>query len=142
MANGGKGEPGATIMTRTALLGAAALAILAGLGVASGQEPPQTMESFNEMPAFWAVTGVRSDDVLHLRDVPNADSKSLARIPFNARGLKHLGCRRNEMPFEDWVKLNKEARKSALMQWCRVEYRGQQGWVAGRFLKPDDTQKQ
>jgi hypothetical protein len=88
------------------------------------------------------VTGVRADDVLHLRDVPNADSKSLARIPFNARGLKHLGCRRNEMPFEDWVKLNKEARKASLMQWCRVEYNGQQGWVAGRFLKPDETQKQ
>ena len=134
-------------MTRTALLaallGAAALAILAGLGaaVAGAQESPQTLDSFSEMPAFWAVTGVRPDDVLHLRDVPNADSKSLARIPFNARGLKHLGCRRNEMPFEDWVKLNKEARKSALMQWCRVEFKGQQGWVAGRFLKPDESQK-
>ena len=134
-------------MTRTAPLVAAALVILAGLGVAAAktgaraQERPETLESFNEMPAFWAVTGVRSDDVLHLRDVPSADSKSLARIPFNARGLKHLGCRRNEMPFEDWVKLNKEARRSALMQWCRVEYNGRQGWVAGRFLKPDDTQK-
>jgi len=134
-------------MTRTALLaallGAAALAILAGLGaaVAGAQESPQTLDSFSEMPAFWAVTGVRPDDVLHLRDVPNADSKSLARIPFNAHGLKHLGCRRNEMPFEDWVKLNKEARKSALMQWCRVEFKGQQGWVAGRFLKPDESQK-
>jgi hypothetical protein len=129
-------------MTRTASLGAAALFILAGLGVAAGaEERPQSLEQFNEMPAFWAVTGVRSDDVLHLRDVPSADSKSLAGIPYNARGLKHLGCRRNEMPFEDWIKLNKEARKAALMQWCRVEYKGQQGWVAGRFLKPDDTQK-
>ena len=135
-------------MTRTAPLVAAALVILAGLGVAAAQtcvwaqERAETLESFNEMPDFWAVSGVRYDDVLHLRDVPNADSKSLARIPFNARGLKHLGCRRNEMPFEDWVKLNKEARKSALMQWFRVEFKGLQGWVAGRFLKPDDTQKQ
>jgi hypothetical protein len=136
-------------MTRTAPLGAAALIILAGLGVVGAktgvhaEEATQSrgVDTFDEMPAFWAVTGVRSDDVLHLRDVPNADSKSLARIPFNARGLKHLGCRRNEMPFEDWIKLNKEARKAALMQWCRVEYKGQQGWVAGRFLRPDDTQK-
>jgi SH3-like domain-containing protein len=45
------------------------------------------------------------------------------------------------MPFEDWIKLSKEARKAALMQWCRVEYKGQQGWVAGRFLKPDESQK-
>ncbi len=116
--------------------------ILAGLGAAAGaEERHQSLEQFNEMPAFWAVTGVRSDDVLHLRDVPSADSKSLAGIPFNAKGLKHLGCRRNEMPFEDWIKLNKEARKAALMQWCRVEYKGQQGWVAGRFLKPDESQK-
>jgi SH3 domain-containing protein len=129
-------------MTRTASLGAAALSILAGLGVAAGaEERPQSLEQFNEMPAFWAVTGVRSDDVLHLRDVPSADSKSLAGIPYNAHGLKHLGCRRNEMPFEDWIKLSKEARKAALMQWCRVEYKGQQGWVAGRFLKPDESQK-
>ena len=130
-------------MKHSAFKSAAALLILAGLGAAAGaQEQPQTLDSFSEMPAYWAVTGVRSNDVLHLRDVPSADSKSLAGIPFNAKGLKHLGCRRNEMPFEDWVKLNKEARRAALMQWCRVEYKGKQGWVAGRFLKPDDTQKQ
>ena len=137
-------EIGAIVMTRTAALAVAALVILAwfGVGHTEAQETSRAQDTFNEMPAFWAVTGVRSDDVLHLRDVPNADSKSLARIPFNARGLKHLGCRRNEMPFEDWVKLSKEARKASLMQWCRVEYNGQQGWVAGRFLKPDETQKQ
>jgi hypothetical protein len=130
-------------MKHSAFKSAAALLILAGLGAAAGaQEQPQTLDSFSEMPAYWAVTGVRSNDVLHLRDVPSADSKSLAGIPFNAKGLKHLGCRRNEMPFEDWVKLNKEARRAALMQWCRVEYKGKQGWVAGRYLKPDDTQKQ
>jgi hypothetical protein len=130
-------------MKHSASKSAAALLILAGLGAAAvAQEQPQTLDSFNEMPAYWAVTGVRSNDVLHLRDVPSADSKSLAGIPFNAKGLKHLGCRRNEMPFEDWVKLNKEARRAALMQWCRVEYKGKQGWVAGRYLKPDDTQKQ
>ena len=114
-------------MTRTAALAVAALVILAGFGVghAGAQETSRAQDTFNEMPAYWAVTGV-----------------SLARIPFNARGLKHLGCRRNEMPFEDWVKLSKEARKASLMQWCRVEYNGQQGWVAGRFLKPDETQKQ
>ncbi|HEU4378881.1 MAG TPA: SH3 domain-containing protein [Hyphomicrobiaceae bacterium] len=129
-------------MKHSAFKSAAALLILAGLGAAAGaQEQPQTLDSFSEMPAYWAVTGVRSNDVLHLRDVPSADSKSLAGIPFNAKGLKHLGCRRNEMPFEDWVKLNKEARRAALMQWCRVEYKGKQGWVAGRYLKPDETQK-
>jgi Bacterial SH3 domain len=92
-----------------------------------------------DMPAYWAVTGVSPKDVLHLRDVPSADSKSLAGIPYNAQGLKHLGCRKNEMPFEQWVKLSKPQRQASLMQWCRVEYKGKQGWVAGRYLKPDEA---
>jgi hypothetical protein len=92
-----------------------------------------------EMPAFWAVTGVAADDVLHLRDMPTADSKSLVGIPPNAHGLKHIGCRRNELPFDQWVRLSNEARQAALTQWCRIEYRGIAGWVAGRYLKRDDA---
>ena len=91
-----------------------------------------------EEPAkYWAVNGVKSGDVLYLRDVPSADSKSLGRIPPNARGLKHLGCRRNQPPMDQWVRMSEKARHEAMTQWCRVEYHGQQGWVAGRFLKPD-----
>jgi hypothetical protein len=89
-------------------------------------------------PHSWAVTGVRSDDVLHLRDVPSADSRSLARIPSNARGLKNLGCRRNQPPMDQWVRMSQEQRALALTRWCRVEYRGMQGWVAGRYLRSDD----
>ena len=100
---------------------------VASFGVAAAQE----------MPEYWAVTGVASNDVLNLRDVPSADSKSLAGIPYNARGLKHLGCRRSEISFQDWVQLSKAQRAAANVEWCRVEYRGKQGWVAGRFLKPD-----
>lgn len=96
-------------------------------GGASAEDPPQ----------FWAVTGVSANDVLHLRDVPSADSKSLARIPPNAHGLKHLGCRRNQPPMELWMRMNATQRKEALTQWCRVEYHGMQGWVAGRFLTRD-----
>jgi len=91
----------------------------------------------DDPPAFWAVAGVSSSDVLHLRDVPSADSKSLAQIPANARGLKHLGCRRNQPPMDQWARMNAAQRREALTQWCRVEYHGQEGWVAGRFLKPD-----
>ena len=129
-------------MTRTALLAVAALAILAGLGAAGAraqETTSRTLDTSHEMPAAWAVTGVASNDVLHLRDVPSADSKSIGRIPYNARGLRHLGCRRSEMPFDQWVLLSKAARQAALMQWCRVDYKGQEGWVAGRFLKPDEA---
>lgn len=95
----------------------------------------------SEEPKFWAVAGVKANDVLHLRDVPSADSKSLARIPANARGLKHLGCRRNQPPMDIWVRMSEGAKREALTRWCRIEYRGQQGWVAGRFLTPDPRGK-
>jgi hypothetical protein len=116
-------------MSRTARLVIAACAI-GGVAsaVAAAEDPPK----------FWAVTGVSPNDVLHLRDVPSADSKSLAQIPANAHGLKHLGCRRNQPPMDQWARMNAAQRRQALTQWCRVEYHGQEGWVAGRFLKPDD----
>ncbi|HJZ29816.1 MAG TPA: hypothetical protein VKF35_01860 [Hyphomicrobiaceae bacterium] len=88
-------------------------------------------------PPFWAVTGVSADDVLHLRDVPSADSKSLAGIPSNARGLKNFGCRRGELPFDQWARMGERERRAANTKWCRIEFRGKQGWVAGRFLKED-----
>ena len=53
------------------------------------------------------------------------------------RGLKHLGCRRNQPPMDLWVKMNAAQRREALTEWCRVEYHGKQGWVAGRYLKRD-----
>jgi hypothetical protein len=117
-------------MPRSAQI-AAVVAALAALGYGPLAAPAQ------EMPTHWAVTGVAADDVLHLRDVPSADSRSLARIPHNARGLKHLGCRRNQLPLEQWARMSDNARREALTQWCRVQYRDQQGWVAGRFLRPD-----
>jgi hypothetical protein len=94
-------------------------------------------EEVHATPGFWAVTGVAPDDVLHLRDVPSAESKSLAGIPFNARGLKNFGCRRGELPFDQWARMNEAQRRAANTKWCRVEFRGKQGWVAGRFLTED-----
>lgn len=89
-------------------------------------------------PAFWAVTGVAPNDVLHLRDVPSGDSQSLARIPPDARGLKNLGCLRKEPGLNQWMRMTKEDRQLARTGWCRVEYQGKQGWVAWRYLKKDE----
>src|ERR1700752_5005912 len=97
--------------------------------IAAAQEEEEVRAS----PSFWAVTGVAPDDVLHLRDVPSADSKSLADIPFNARGLKNFGCRRGQLPFDQWARMDGGQRRAANTKWCRVEFRGKQGWVAGRF---------
>jgi hypothetical protein len=90
-----------------------------------------------EATTFWAVTGVAAGDVLHLRDVPSAESRSLANIPPNARGLRHLGCRRNQAALEVWMRMTAAQRQAAQTLWCRVEYRGKEGWVAGRYLRVD-----
>jgi hypothetical protein len=92
-------------------------------------------------PVLLAVTGVRSDDVLHLRDVPSADSKSLAGIPPNARGLKKIGCMRVQLSMDRYMYMSKEERNYAQAPWCRVEYKGLQGWVAARYVKEEGTTK-
>jgi hypothetical protein len=120
-------------MRQVCIIVVAALLCCGSDVIAAAQEEEEVRAS----PSFWAVTGVAPDDVLHLRDVPSADSKSLAGIPFNARGLKNFGCRRGELPFDQWVRMNEAQRRAANTKWCRVEFRGKQGWVAGRFLKED-----
>ena len=113
-------------MTRAAFL-AAALATCAGVVIPS----PSLAQQYAPSPPYWAVTGVRSNDVLHLRDMPAAESKSLAGIPAGAHGLKNLGCRNNLPSLEEWMRMSKAERDRGPTQWCRVEYQGKQGWVAG-----------
>ena len=86
---------------------------------------------------YWSVTGVASNDVLNMRDVPHGDSKKLGTIPPNAHGLKSLGCMRPEPSLDRWMYMTEDEKKNAKLEWCRVEYKGHQGWVAARFLKPD-----
>lgn len=107
------------------------LAACIGSGIAGG------IGGAGDAPRFWAVTGVQSGDVLNLRDVPHGDSKKLAGIPPETRGLKHLGCITPEPSLDRWMIMTESERANAKLQWCRVEYRGIEGWVAARFLKPD-----
>jgi len=117
----------------------AARCLLIALAIATAVGTPDAAAAEEGLtPRLWAVTGVAASDVLHLRDVPAAESKSLAGIPPGARGLKNLGCRRNQPPLEQWARMSQAQRHLAQTKWCRVEYRGQQGWVAARYLKSDD----
>ena len=120
-------------MTRAALFRCARSSLAAAFSPATS-----LAQQYAPSPPFWAVTGVRSDDVLHLRDVPSAESKSLAGIPPNAHGLKNLGCRHNEPPLEQWMRMSKAQRELAATQWCRVEYQGKQGGSPARYLKKDE----
>src|SRR5262245_65791889 len=107
------------------------IAVAIALSCAQGFAAAAQDEEVHASPSFWAVTGVAPDDVLHLRDVPSADSKSLADIPFNARGLKNFGCRRGELPFDQWARMNESQRPPANTEWCRLGVRGHEGRGAG-----------
>lgn len=67
-------------------------------------------------PDFLRVVGVASDDVLWIRSGPSARTRKLGAIPFDARGVRNLGCRN---------------------RWCRVQYRGVRGWSHIRYLRED-----
>jgi uncharacterized protein YraI len=36
------------------------------------------------------------------------------------------------------MRMSKAERDRGPIQWCRVEYQGKEGWVAGRFLRKDE----
>jgi hypothetical protein len=92
-----------------------------------------------EGAARFTVTGVAPNDVLHVRDVPSADSRSIGTIPPAAHGLQNLGCLRKQASLDDWMRMTAAQRADAKMLWCRVVYKGTVGWVAGRFLKRDSA---
>jgi hypothetical protein len=94
-------------------------------------------DSKSEPPKFWAVTGVATNDVLNMRDVPDGDSKKLGAIPPNAHGIKNIGCMTPTPSLERWMVMTPAEKANSKLEWCRIEYKGQQGWVAARFLKPD-----
>lgn len=108
------------------------LLLLAGVSVGS-----HAVADENEPPKYWAVTGVAADDVLNMRDVPDGDSKKVGSIPSNAHGIKHIGCMTPTPSMDRWMTMTPAEKANAKLEWCRIEYKGQQGWVAARFLKPD-----
>jgi uncharacterized protein YraI len=90
-------------------------------------------------PDFYAVTGVAADDVLNLRAGPSAGAEKIGEIPHDGRGLRNLGC--EGLPsFADWQTMTPQEREESRRHyWCRVAYRGLEGWVAGRFLREDSA---
>lgn len=88
-------------------------------------------------PDFYAVKGVGQNDVLNMRVGPSAIDKKIGEIPYNARHLKNLGCRGGSR-LKDWLKTTPNERSAAGKQrWCKIRYRGIEGWVAGWFLAED-----
>ena len=86
---------------------------------------PQISCAGADGPDFWEVHGVITGDVLNMRLEP--DGKCL-------KNLKCVGG----LTLKEFTSLSeaeKEKIKKDRPRWCQVEYKGQKGWVAGRYLR-------
>ena len=88
-------------------------------------------------PDYWQVKGVAKDDVLNIREAADPHSKKLGEIPPGGACVKNLGCV-GGLTFEEFTTLSDEEKKRIEHErprWCKIEYEGTVGWVAGRFLE-------
>jgi hypothetical protein len=87
-------------------------------------------------PDFWAVTDVKDDDALNIREKADPHSKKIGAIPPHETCIKNLGCI-GGLTFEESTTLSDEEKKHIERErprWCKVDYQGTVGWVAGRYL--------
>ncbi|NWG74334.1 MAG: SH3 domain-containing protein [Rubrivivax sp.] len=94
-------------------------------------------------PDFFVVRDVGAGDVLSIRAEPNANARKVGTIPANGTCIRNLGCK-GGLTFQEFTTLTPEQQKQRQRQkprWCRVEYLGVTGWVAGRYLGEGNCQR-
>jgi len=85
-------------------------------------------------PDFFRVVGIAADETLNMRAGPGTEHAKIAEIPPDTDGLGNLGCV-GGLDFAAWQQATPEQREKARKtRWCRVSYRGTEGWVAAWFL--------
>lgn len=87
-------------------------------------------------PDHFSVRGVAAGDVLDIRAAPAADAAIIGSIPPRGDCVRNLGCR-GGLTYQEFTTLSAAQRQQVQRErprWCRVEYRGVQGWVAARYL--------
>jgi hypothetical protein len=87
-------------------------------------------------PDHFVVRGVAAGDVLNIRAEPNATARKLGTIAPSASCIRNLGCQ-GGLSYQEFTTLSPAERKQREREnprWCRIEYRGLTGWVAGRYL--------
>lgn len=82
-------------------------------------------------PDFYRVVDVSADDTLNVRAGPSTKDAVVGTVPHDADGLRNLGCK-GELGFAEWQKVAPHEREAAKRRrWCRIDYKGLVGWVAG-----------
>jgi hypothetical protein len=113
----------------------ARLAAVAAVMVAVGGAAQASADG----PDHYRVRNVSPGRHVTLRAGPSTESAPLARIASNATCLRSLGCR-GGLTLEEFTTLSEEdqgRRAAENPRWCKVDFRGTVGWVAGRYLAED-----
>ena len=87
-------------------------------------------------PDYYQVRGVSSDDTLNIRAEPDFDASRLGEIPPDTDCILNLGCQ-GGLTYQEFTTLSTSQQAQRLKEnprWCKVEYQGIIGWVAGRYL--------
>jgi hypothetical protein len=116
------------------------LALLCALVMSLGAG---TLSAEADGPDFYAVRGVAKGDTLHIRAEPDPHARQVGEIPPDGACIRNLGCR-GGLTYEDFTTLSpkeKAQRSRENPRWCRVEYQGITGWVAGRYLAEGDCRR-
>ncbi len=123
-------EAGQQVVT---LLARPVVPLLFGLGVIAASGAAQATA---DGPDFYRVRGVSATSALSLRAEPSLQAPRIGRIAPDATCLRNLGCQ-GGLTFEEFTTLSEADRKRRAEEnprWCKVEYQGTVGWVAGRYL--------
>lgn len=108
----------------------------AGLALAALVFAPSIAFAEADGPDFYRAAKIAPGDVLNIRSSPNAHASKVGEIPPEGNCIRNLGCQ-GGLSFQEYSTLAPSARSRRLREnprWCKVEYRGVTGWVAGRFL--------
>jgi hypothetical protein len=111
-------------------------AFLIGMAVWLLIPPLDAARAEADGPDHYRVQGVAANDTLKLRAAPNPKAAKVGAIPPHANCLRNLGCQ-GGLSFKEYSELTPAQQQERLRKnprWCKVEYRGITGWVAGRFL--------
>lgn len=98
--------------------------------------PSGLLHAEADSPDYYRVEGVAVDDVLNIRTDPDPRAAKVGEIPPGAECIRNFGCE-GGLSFEEYARLSKSEQTEITKKrprWCRVEYQGINGWVAGRYL--------
>lgn len=126
-------------MTTASSAMARPLALLAGLAMGLGAA---AASADADGPDFYVVHGVGKHDVLNIRAEPDPHAPKVGEIPPDGKCVRNLGCK-GGLTFQEFTELSPEQQKRREREnprWCKVEYQGVTGWVAGRYLGEGDCQ--